>query len=86
MKPIVRENLDVLEDLYRQFATRNDETARQSLDSSLNRLRYELRMGAIIHLQYEAGMEEPMLMRILESEKDLVRWAESRFVRMYEDN
>jgi hypothetical protein len=85
MKNIIREDLENLEEWYRFYTTQHNIEARAKLVSALDRLRYEIRMGANVHLEYTTGMPEPMLMRVLQNEKDLERWVESRFIRLTEE-
>ncbi|MGL4597049.1 MAG: hypothetical protein ACRCYO_05960 [Bacteroidia bacterium] len=84
MKNIIREDLENLEEWYRFFTTQNNTEARGKLQAALDRLRYEIRMGSNIHLEYTTGMPEPMLMRVIQTEKDLERWIDSRFIRLGE--
>jgi hypothetical protein len=41
-------------------------------------------MDLEVHMEYSDGMDAPLVMRILRTEKDLDRWVEQRFVRLME--
>ena len=47
-------------------------------------IRYDLRMDDEVVIEYRAGFDIPMVMRIIKTEKDLDRWLEQRFVRLSE--
>jgi hypothetical protein len=83
MSTPVRKDLAQLEDDYRLAFTRNDETALQRLKSAISTMRYELRMDATIQLEYPND-DEPLVMRIISTEKDLERWIGQRFIRLTE--
>ncbi len=77
-------DLQPLEDHYRKLTAQDDRSAAEKLKNFLETIRYELRMDAEVIMEYRYGLDEPMVMRILRSEKDLDRWIESRFPRLAE--
>ena len=77
MIEIRRYDLQPLEDDYRQLTVAR-------IKVLFATVRYELRMDAEVIFEYRDGLDEPMVMRILKSEKDLDRWVESRFIRLGE--
>ncbi|MCU0433313.1 MAG: hypothetical protein MUC87_07665 [Bacteroidia bacterium] len=83
MSTPIRHDLDQLEDDYRLAFTRNDEYALQRLKSAIATMRYELRMDNTIQLEYP-NHDEPLVMRIIQNEKDFDRWIDQRFIRLTE--
>lgn len=81
MQMTIQHNLSQLEDDYRLAFTRNDQLALQRLKAMLTTIRYELRMDNSIQLEYPND-DEPLVMRILNSEADLDRWIGQRFIRL----
>jgi hypothetical protein len=84
MNPIRRYDLQPLEDEYRKLTAQGNIEAVQKLRSMIENIRYDLRMDSEVMMEYRIGFEEPMIMRILRSEKDLDRWVEQRFIRLSE--
>lgn len=84
MNPIRRYDLQPLEDEYRKLTAQGNIEAVQKLRSMIENIRYDLRMDSEVMMEYRSGFEEPMIMRILRSEKDLDRWVEQRFIRLAE--
>lgn len=84
MNNIRRYDLQPLEDDYRSFTARGDRAAGLRLKNAVEALRYDLRMSLEVQLEYRDGMDEPMVMRILKTEKDLDRWIAQRFSRLEE--
>ncbi|MCA6363442.1 MAG: hypothetical protein IM638_10420 [Bacteroidetes bacterium] len=80
----VRKDLAQLEDDYRQAFTRNDAGALQRLQAAISTMRYELRMDNTLQLEYPNPDDEPLVMRIIQNEKDLDRWLGQRFIRLTE--
>jgi hypothetical protein len=78
----IRHNLNQLEDDYRQAFTRNDASALNRLQATLATMRYELRMNNTIQLEYPNDDDEPLVMRILNDEQDLIRWIGQRLIRL----
>jgi hypothetical protein len=83
MSTPVRKDLAQLEDDYRLAFTRDDATALQRLKAAIETMRYELRMDTTIQLEYPND-DEPLVMRIISTEKDLERWIGQRFLRLTE--
>ncbi|MFN8711211.1 MAG: hypothetical protein ACK5Z2_00060 [Bacteroidota bacterium] len=83
MSTPVRKDLAQLEDDYRLAFTRDDANALQRLKAAISSMRYELRMDATIQLEYPND-DEPLVMRIISTEKDLERWIGQRFIRLTE--
>ena len=79
-----RYDLQPLEDEYRNFTAKGDISAVVRLRAMLANIRYDLRMDDDVIIEYRAGFDEPMVMRIIKTEKDLERWVEQRFVRLSE--
>lgn len=84
MIEIRRYDLQPLEDDYRQLTAMGNLDAVARIKVLFATVRYELRMDAEVIFEYRDGLDEPMVMRILKSEKDLDRWLESRFIRLGE--
>ena len=76
--------LEGLEDDYRKLTTSGDRSAAMRMRSLIESIRYDLRMEEEVVMEYRTGMDTPMVMRILRSERDLERWVEQRFVRLSE--
>ncbi len=77
-------DLQPLEDDYRSLTALDDKNAAERLKNFLETVRYELRMDTEVIFEYRHDAEEPMVMRILKTEKDLDRWIEARFMRLAE--
>ena len=77
-------DLEELEHQYRQFTTHGDAEAAQRMRTIIASIRYDLSNDHDVHMEYRSGLETPLLMRILRTEKDLERWIEQRFVRLGE--
>ena len=84
MNEIRRYDLQPLEDDYRQLTTSGNVDSLERIRKILGTVRYELRMDMEIVFEYRNDIENPMVMRVLKTEKDLDRWLESRFVRLEE--
>ncbi|HEU4717262.1 MAG TPA: hypothetical protein VFU15_05495 [Bacteroidia bacterium] len=84
MAEVKRYELAPLEAEYRSLTTGSDRDAASRMRNFFGVLRYDLRMGFEVVMEYREGMDEPMTMRILRSEKDLDRWIEHRFARLQE--
>ena len=84
MSNIRRYDLQPLEDDYRKLTAQGDLEAGIRVKNVIQALRYDLRMSLEILMEYRDGMEEPMVMRILKTEKDLDRWVSQRFSRLEE--
>ena len=81
--PVHRYDLQPLEDDYRSLTALDDYNAAERLKNFLETVRYELRMDIEIIFEYRHD-DEPMVMRVLKTEKDLDRWIEARFMRLSE--
>jgi hypothetical protein len=79
-----RYDLQPLEDDYRSLTALDDKNAAERMKNFLETVRYELRMDAEVIFEYRHDANEPMIMRILKTEKDLDRWIEARFIRLSE--
>jgi hypothetical protein len=79
-----RYDLQPLEDEYRKLTAQGSIESAQKLRSTIETIRYDLRMDSEVIMEYRDGLEEPLVMRILRNEKDLDRWVEQRFVRLAE--
>lgn len=77
-------DLQVLESEYRRLTASGDLGALEKMRSILAMLRYDVNNGSTVHMEYQDGLPEPILMRIIRNEKDLDRWVEQRFVRLNE--
>ncbi|CAN5173159.1 hypothetical protein BH09BAC5_BH09BAC5_21150 [soil metagenome] len=75
-------DLQPLEDDYRSLTALDDHSAATRLKDFLATVRYELKMDIEIIFEYRHDAQEPMVMRILKTEKDLDRWIEARFMRL----
>lgn len=84
MSAPIRHDLNRLEDDYRLAFTRNDASALQRLQAAISTMRYELRMDNTLQIEYPNHDDEPLVMRILQNEKDLDRWLGQRFIRLAE--
>ncbi len=84
MSEVHRYDLQPLEDDYRSLTALDDKSAAERLKNFLETVRYELKMDIEIIFEYRHDAEEPMVMRVLKTEKDLDRWVESRFIRLSE--
>jgi hypothetical protein len=84
MSATIRHDLNRLEDDYRLAFTRNDAGALQRLQAAISTMRYELRMDNILQLEYPNPDNEPLVMRIIQNEKDFDRWLGQRFIRLTE--
>jgi hypothetical protein len=84
MSSIHHYDLQPIEDDYRKLTAQGDTAAETRMKNTIEALRYDLRMGFEIHMEYRDGMEKPMVMRILRNEKDLDRWVAQRFIRLEE--
>lgn len=84
MSNIRRYDLQPLEDDYRKLTALGDSDAGNRLMNILRAVRYDLRMSLEVLMEYRDGMDEPMVMRILKTEKDLDRWISQRFGRLEE--
>jgi hypothetical protein len=76
--------LQPLEEDYRKLTAMGNLEAVARMKVLIETVRYELRMDAEVIFEYRDGLPEPMVMRILKTEKDLDRWVESRFIRLGE--
>ena len=76
--------LELLEDEYRELTTNSNLDSAARMRTILAHIRYDLANELEVHMQYQQGLDEPILMRILRTEKDLDRWVEQRFVRLSE--
>jgi hypothetical protein len=81
---IHRYDLQPLEDDYRSLTALDDSNAATRMKNFLETVRYELRMDTEVIFEYRHDADEPMVMRVLKTEKDLDRWIESRFMRLAE--
>jgi hypothetical protein len=84
MSEIHRYDLQELENNYRDMTARNDMAAASRMKNLIAIIRYDLRMGLHVLLEYRDGMDQPMVMRQLLHEKDLDRWISQRFMRLEE--
>lgn len=84
MSEIRKYDLQDLETEYRKLTTQNDREAAARMRSMLALLRYDVNNETEVHMEYRDGLPEPILMRIIRTEKDLDRWVEQRFVRLGE--
>lgn len=84
MPEIRKYDLQELETEYRKLTTQNDREAAARMRSIIALLRYDVNNETTVHMEYRDGLPEPILMRILHTEKDLDRWVEQRFVRLQE--
>lgn len=84
MQEVRRYDLQLLEDDYRQLTALGNYDAAERMKVLIATVRYELRMDAEVIFEYRDGLEEPLVMRILKTEKDLDRWVESKFIRLGE--
>lgn len=84
MSNIRRYDLQPLEDDYRKLTALGDLAAGIRVKNVIQALRYDLRMSLEVLMEYRDGMDEPMVMRILKTEKDLDRWVSQRFSRLEE--
>lgn len=82
MNEVHRYDLQPLEDDYRKLTALGQADAAERMKVMIESIRYELRMDAEVIFEYRNGEDEPIIMRILKSEKDLDRWVESRFIRL----
>jgi hypothetical protein len=82
--PVHRYDLQPLEDDYRSLTALDDKNAAERMKNFLQTVRYELRMDTEVIFEYRHDGDEPMVMRILKTEKDLDRWIEARFMRLSE--
>ncbi|HTL81952.1 MAG TPA: hypothetical protein VL651_09625 [Bacteroidia bacterium] len=76
--------LEPLEEDYRKLTTQNDKAAAARIFHFMRTIRYELQNKNEVVFEYRSGFPEPMVMRILKTEKDLDRWIETRFIRLAE--
>lgn len=84
MSEIRKYDLQELETEYRKLTTQNDVDAAARMRSIIALLRYDVNNETEVHMEYRDGLVEPILMRIIRTEKDLDRWVEQRFVRLAE--
>lgn len=84
MSEIRKYDLEELESEYRKLTTNGDTEAIAKMRSIFALLRYDLTNEMEVHMEYRGGNHEPILMRILRTEKDLDRWVEQRFIRLAE--
>jgi hypothetical protein len=84
MQETRRYDLQELETDYREMTARNDLSAKARVKSIIATIRYDLRMGIQVIMEYRDGFDEPMIMRQLEQERDLDRWISQRFIRLEE--
>lgn len=81
MIEIRRYDLQPLEDDYRQLTAMGNLDAVARIKVLFATVRYELRMDAEVIFEYRDGLDEPMVMRILKSEKIwIVGWSRDLFV------
>lgn len=74
----------MLETEYRRLTTNGDMGALEKMRSIIAMLRYDVNNETVVHMEYRDGLPEPILMRIIHTEKDLDRWVEQRFMRLQE--
>ncbi|HLG03407.1 MAG TPA: hypothetical protein VI731_07410 [Bacteroidia bacterium] len=79
-----RYDLSDLENEYRRLTALGETLAAERIRAMLASMRYDLRMEAEVILEYREGLEEPLVMRVLRTEKDLDRWVTQRFARLEE--
>ncbi len=79
-----RYDLQILEDDYRQLTALGNMGSAERIKNFLGTVRYELRMDMEVIFEYRNDAENPMVMRVLKTEKDLDRWIQSRFMRLAE--
>lgn len=84
MSAIRKYDLEELESEYRKLTTHGDLNAVAKMRSLIALLRYDLTHEQVVHMEYRGVSHEPILMRILHTEKDLDRWVEQRFIRLSE--
>lgn len=84
MPEIRRYDLQPLEDDYRKLTAQGDTAAAMRLKTAIGLIRYDLRMGMEVVLEYRDGMDVPMVMRQIHNERDLDRWIAQRFIRLEE--
>jgi hypothetical protein len=79
-----RYELEELEGDYRKLTALGDRNAAGRIHGMIESFRYDLRMEAEVVLEYRHGLDEPLIMRVLRTEKDLDRWLAQRFPRLEE--
>jgi hypothetical protein len=84
MGEIRKYDLEELESEYRKLTTSGEQDAAAKMRSIFALLRYDLNNEKEVHMEYRSGLQEPILMRIIKTEKDLDRWIEQRFIRLAE--
>jgi hypothetical protein len=84
MTEIRRYDLQTLEDDYRKLTALGNQDAGERIKNFLATVRYELRMDMEVIFEYRNDENNPMVMRILKTEKDLERWIEAKFTRLEE--
>lgn len=84
MSEIRKYDLQDLETEYRKLTAQNDVEAAAKMRSIIALLRYDVNNETEVHMEYRDGLAEPILMRIIRTEKDLDRWVEQRFIRLAE--
>jgi hypothetical protein len=84
MSQVRKYNLEELEQHYRRLTTQGDIESAQRMQSIIANIRYDLANKQEVFMEYTEGMDTPLVMRILKTEKDLDRWVEQRFIRLGE--